>query len=240
MEIITHRPIFLLFDWLRGAPGVTAASVTISFFAVAMVIFVTLPIHEYAHAFSAKILGDDTAERQGRLTLNPFAHIDPVGALILLMVPFGWAKPVPVNPVRCRKVKARTAVVIISAAGPLSNIVLAYIVMIITKITLLNADLGNEMLYYIIMALYLIIQINVYIAIFNLLPVPPLDGSKILFIFLKPKWMYKMMEHQQIISIVFLVLLFIQGSPLRWLLERLSFYMLNGLDFLSGFILRLF
>ena len=230
-------PILLLFDWLFRN-GADAIDVLISFFAVGVMIFVVFPIHECAHGFTAKLLGDDTAERQGRLTLNPFAHIDPLGAFMMLLVPIGWAKPVPVNVSRCHKVKAKSAMALTAAAGPLSNIIMAYIFIIIYKLLPASLYFSNTAMSYLPMAFLMILQLNVYIAVFNLFPIPPLDGSKILFffLFLKTKWMYRIMQYQNIINLVFMVMIFIPDSPVRRMIQFLSDYIIRGLNLLSGFL----
>jgi Zn-dependent protease len=237
MDIIRYRPIFQLFEWLAG--NTSAANVLISFFAAGVLIFMIFPVREYACGLMAKYLGDDTAERQGRLTLNPFAHIDLLGSLILLFAPLGWSKPMPINPGRCHKVKGKTAMLLTTLAGPAALIIIAYIFIIIFKLIAVNATPSAAMLY-VLDAIIIIVQICVFIAVLNLLPIPPLAGSKILFFFLKPHQMYKIMEHQRIITMVFFVLLFIPNSPLLWLIQEIAYYMLFGLDLLSGFIIRIF
>jgi Zn-dependent protease len=244
MDIIRYRPIFQLFDWLAG--NTTAVSVLISFFAAGVMIFMIFPVREYACGMMAKYLGDDTAERQGRLTLNPFAHIDLLGSLMLLFAPFGWSKPMPINPGRCHKVKGKTAMLLTTLAGPAALIIMAYIFLIIHKLIIVNASedfinffMGNSppsAIIYLSIAVGLIVDICVFIAVLNLLPIPPLAGSRILFFFLKPHQMYKIMEHQRIITIAFFVLLFIPGSPLRWLINELAGLILSLLNILSGFI----
>src|SRR5215208_7117684 len=142
----------------------------------------SLSFHEWAHAWSASKLGDDTAERAGRLTLNPLPHIDIIGtiALPLLGVPFGWAKPVPVDPTRFRStVRMGTGMAITAAAGPLSNLLLATIcAAVFGALARFSPDVvmpgqGIRTL------LLLMIRLNVTLALFNLIPVPPLDGSRI-------------------------------------------------------------
>jgi Zn-dependent protease len=152
-----------------------------------VVLVLSLSVHEWAHAFAAFKLGDDTAERQGRLTLNPLAHIDPLGSILLplLNVPFGWAKPVPVNPARfTRKVTMKTGMAITAFAGPLSNFVLALLATIALGLTLRLHVPTDEaftprtspMLF----TLTLAVTMNVGLGLFNLLPIPPLDGSRLL------------------------------------------------------------
>lgn len=142
----------------------------------------SLSVHEWAHAFSAFRLGDDTALREGRLTLNPISHIDPLGTLLLplLGIPFGWAKPVPVNPARFRRgVSMGTGMAITAFAGPLSNFVLAIVCAfglgILLRIEGREAADGGVFL-----LLVYGLQLNVALGLFNLLPVYPLDGSRII------------------------------------------------------------
>jgi Zn-dependent protease len=150
-------------------------------------LLLSLTVHEFAHAWSAWKLGDDTAAMQGRLTLNPVAHIDPIGTLLLplLGIPFGWAKPVPVNPARFRReVNMSTGMMITALAGPASNILLAIASAVSWGLTLrfapqtLEANPGLQQL------LFTVMGMNVGLAIFNLLPVPPLDGSRVVENFL--------------------------------------------------------
>jgi len=145
-------------------------------------LLLSLTVHEWAHAWSAYRLGDDTASIQGRLTLNPIAHIDLVGTLVLplLGIPFGWAKPVPVNPTRFRRgVGMSTGMVMTAAAGPLSNVVLAFLAAVAFGLIgrfspeTLTHTMGISSL------LTTLIVINVSLAIFNLIPIPPLDGSRV-------------------------------------------------------------
>lgn len=140
-------------------------------------IIYALTVHEFFHAFTAASLGDDTAKNLGRLSLNPLVHIDFVGFLMLLLIGFGWGKPVPFNPNNLKNQKYGSA--IISFAGPLSNIISCFIFLGILKylIPLLNFSPSDLLIYFLS---YLVI-INLILAIFNLIPIPPLDGSKILF-----------------------------------------------------------
>ena len=134
----------------------------------------SLCFHEFAHGFIAYKLGDHTALRQGRLTLNPLAHLDPMGSIMILFVGFGWAKPVPVNPVNFKN--PRFDMMKVAFAGPASNLILALAGGLFFRlITYVNIN-GN---YELIQALYLFMSINIALAIFNLLPISPLDGAQI-------------------------------------------------------------
>lgn len=142
---------------------------------VAIVYAIT--IHEFSHALAGKLEGDGTAESMGRLTLNPLSHIDPWGFLLLLFVGFGWGRPVPFNPIFLKH--KRWGPALISLAGPLSNIVSLIVFGLIHKALLTTGQFDQNN--YLIILLGLLIQINAILAIFNLIPIPPLDGSKLLF-----------------------------------------------------------
>ncbi len=141
-------------------------------------ILIALTFHEYAHGKVADLLGDHTPYHQGRLTLNPLPHIDWVGFLMLLLFKFGWAKPVQVNPMNFKNVGMKRGMLLVSAAGPAMNFALAFVGMLLYKYVLLFS--GQEWAHITMNLLIPLIWINIFLAIFNLLPVPPLDGSKIL------------------------------------------------------------
>ena len=145
-----------------------------SLLAKAVILLVALPIHEFAHAFVAYRLGDDTAARRGRLTLNPLRHLDPLGSLMIFFVGFGWAKPVPVNPYSLRH-GSRAGYALVAAAGPASNLFLAALVGVLWRIGLLNAVPDNVVQFALIF-----MSINVSLCLFNLIPLAPLDGSGVL------------------------------------------------------------
>ena len=145
-----------------------------SLLAKAVILLVALPIHEFAHAFTAYRLGDDTAARLGRLTLNPLRHLDPLGSAMIFFVGFGWAKPVPVNPGNLRH-GSRRGYALVAAAGPASNLLLAAVVGVLWRLGLLSGASKDVVQFALIF-----MSINVSLCIFNLIPLAPLDGSGVL------------------------------------------------------------
>lgn len=147
---------------------------------------VALTIHELAHGWTAFQLGDDTAKRAGRLTLNPLKHLDPLGTLMILFAGFGWAKPVPFDPYAVTR-RTPAGVMIVAAAGPISNLLMAIVASIPFQTGLLNSALASGgLLLYARPFLATFIYLNLILLFFNLLPVSPLDGEKVLTYFLPP------------------------------------------------------
>lgn len=216
-------PIFDFIDFCTGNGSLE--NFIFSFFGVLAFLFICIPVHECAHAFAAKLLGDDTAESKGRLTLNPFAHIDLMGTIMMFVCSIGWAKPTPVDLRRCKKVSMRAANVIVSAAGPLSNIIMAFLFVVIYKVLILIA-IQNEaaVLVQVAFIVSYVAQLNAFLAVFNLIPVPPFDGYHILASFLPAKALVFMERNAQIINIVLLILL-------------VSGYVSIPISFLSGKII---
>jgi Zn-dependent protease len=184
-------------------------------------LLLSLTFHEFAHAWSAHRLGDDTAERAGRLTLNPLPHIDPIGTLLLplLGAPIGWAKPVPVNSARFRRdVSASRGIVFTSAAGPLSNLLLATICAVIFGLLvrfapgLVAPGEGVRSL------LTMMIRLNVMLAVFNLLPIPPLDGGHVAEALVPYRMRGAWDSFARFAPLVLLALIFLPMSPLRTIL----------------------
>lgn len=173
-------------------------------------VIIAMTFHEYAHAFSADKLGDDTPRMQGRLTLNPLKHIDPVGFFLLLFAGVGWGRPVQINPVKFnRNVSMSKGEAIVSFAGPLMNIILALISAFIFGIVIKFNILANVNLQYaeiILIFLMQLIYINIGLGVFNLIPLPPLDGSKILRHFLPYNAKMWFDKYQYIFYIAFIVM----------------------------------
>jgi len=175
---------------------------------------IAIAFHEFAHAYIADKLGDDTPRRQGRLTLNPITHLDPVGSFLLLFAGFGWGKPVQINPRNFdRKMSMSKGEALVSLAGPVMNFILAFvflIVMYIVRATHILDSLDSNISYIIWTILSLIIGVNVSLGVFNLIPLPPLDGSKILMHFLPYNAKRVFIEKSQWFYIGF-VILFVTG-----------------------------
>jgi Zn-dependent protease len=183
---------------------------------VAIMLLVGFPIHEFSHALAAYRLGDGTAKLFGRLTINPIAHFDPVGGILLAVTfigsaasgsafGFGWAKPTPVNPMNL--MYGRRGEAIVAAAGPLSNLVLAAAAAIPLRYLIANPELAVQVgLLWDILSYFVLI--NLVLMVFNLIPVPPLDGSKVLFAFLDRRTEYQIRPILEQYGFFILILLF--------------------------------
>lgn len=173
-------------------------------------ILIAITFHEFAHAFAADKLGDNTPRSQGRLTLNPLKHIDPVGFALLIVAGFGWGKPVQVNPVNYkRNISMTKADAIVAFAGPLMNFVLAILSTIVLAVLLkynLLVNLSTRVMWIVLVFIMELILINVGLGLFNLIPLPPLDGSKILNHFLPAKTRQWFEQNQYILYMIFVVI----------------------------------
>jgi len=176
-------------------------------------LLVGLTFHEFSHAFTADQLGDHRPRAMGRLTLNPIAHVDPIGALMLVVAGFGWAKPVMVNPAALRG--GRQSMALVAFAGPIANVVVAIVFAIVFRVMgLAGAGTG-----FFPGLVELIVQLNILLAIFNLIPIPPLDGYNVLLAYLPPRQAVTLQRYAPYGVIVLLLLIFVPGSPLRALLS---------------------
>lgn len=193
----------------------------IDLFVILLVTIVfSLTLHEFGHAASAKLLGDDTAERAGRLTLNPWAHIDPAGLLMVMFVGFGWARPVPINPGGLRQ---KWGAAVVAGAGPFMNLVLAFVAVNLYALIAFKGSLHASEV--IVRALAVTAQINLLLMLFNLIPLGPLDGHYI-FSWLLPRdvatrYDYFNMRYGSYIFLSLIVLSFL-GVPIFRVLSSLS------------------
>lgn len=219
------------------------------------IILMALTVHEYSHGYIAYRMGDSTAKYMGRLTLNPLKHIDPIGLIAMIFVRFGWAKPVPINPRNFKNPKAGMA--LSALAGPVSNILMAILGAIILGIfnyigfanSIAFMDVRNFISYtsesdfssFFIMGIqffYIFMLVNTYLAVFNFIPVPPLDGSRIVTYFLPPKlgYYYNYIERYGFLVLILLLYTGILSVPLQFL----STFIINGiisvLDFIPFFM----
>lgn len=172
-----------------------------------------ITLHELSHGFVAYKLGDDTAKSKGRLTLNPLKHLDPIGLLMMLVFHVGWAKPVPVNMYRFKNPKRGMALT--ALAGPVSNLLIAVVFMFLYGAAFI--PLGRSSVgYYFLQMIQLTAIISIGLAIFNFLPLPPLDGSKVLFSLMSDERYYKLMRYERYGGIVMLILVAtgVLGKPL--------------------------
>ena len=165
-------------------------------------LLIAMVIHEYAHALVADYMGDDTPRLMGRLTLNPMAHIDPIGALMLLVARFGWAKPVMINPNNFRS--WRKGELCVAFAGPAANLIVAFVALV-AQVVFSRLDLFTGTALQLVLSMIVIYNIN--FAIFNLLPLPPLDGSRILMCFLTSEWNYRLASLERYSFIILIALM---------------------------------
>lgn len=195
------------------------------------VIFLTLPIHEFAHGWVATKLGDDTPRYQGRLSLNPLVHIDYFGALCILMFGFGWAKPVQVNTRNFRNPKRDMAIT--ALAGPLSNLIMAFLFFLLANgVLVLFASF--DFIHYIVFFFGFVAKINITLAVFNLIPIPPLDGSRIIAALLPDRTYYKLMQYERYLYFALLALLFLDVLDLP--LSLLSNGVISFMKWIFDFI----
>lgn len=205
-------------------------------------VLIAITFHEFAHAFVAVKLGDETPRNQGRLNLNPFSHLDPVGVVMLIFAHIGWGKPVQINPNNfTRKISARTGEALVSLAGPVMNFILAIVFAIIFYALQTFATsfvLENQIGSIILAMIQYTVIVNVGLGVFNLIPLPPLDGSKILMAFLPYNAKRWFEEHTQLFYIIFLIIWITPISSM--IISPIINGITSGLDSLVGGVFSLF
>lgn len=182
-------------------------------------VLVAITVHEFSHALAAYKMGDTTAADQGRLSLNPLDHLDPIGTLMLIIFRFGWAKPVPINPYRFKNYKK--GVIIVSLAGPASNLIMALAGAILARFVI---PLGINVLS---QFTYTFIFINIVLAIFNLLPIPPLDGSRLITVMIPPKYNHIAVFLERYGFLILVILLFGFPGIFSAVVQPIARYLLN-------------
>lgn len=206
----------MLLDLLNSRGELSFETLLFTFLSYAMVILLALPVHELAHGYVADKLGDHTARWNGRLTMNPFAHLDIMGTLMIFLFGVGYAKPVPVNPRNFRNYK--TGMALTALAGPVSNLLMAFLSMAVLRGFYAFLPYGTA-LNIAITFFQQFALINISLAIFNLLPIPPLDGFRIVANLLPPKWSYYVDRYQMYITMAVMLLVFsgVLSRPISYL-----------------------
>ena len=193
--------IFSIFDY-----NLSIGELIILLFGITAVFMISLSFHEWAHGFVAYKQGDPSAKMTGRLTLNPLAHIDATGFVMFLLIGVGWAKPMPVNPNNFKKY--RSGIAKVSIAGVVANLILCIIGSFLYIFTLNMLGDGNDLL---VIIMYWLMLVNAYLLVFNLIPIPPLDGSKVLMAVLPERYYFSYMSFEQF-GMFFLLLLITFGA----------------------------
>ena len=223
----------MLFDLISGISqgGLDFMTILVNILASLVVIFLIMPFHEWAHAFVAYKLGDTGMKYRGRLTLNPIEHIDPIGALMIIFLGFGWAKPVPIDSSNFKNPKVGMG--ISALAGPVANLIAAivggfiYCALFFFFPQFMYVDKVGQ---YVSLFFSYYIFLNVTLAVFNLVPIPPLDGSKILFMFLPDRIVASIYKYERFFYIAIIALLWSGVIPI----STVSGYLTNFILWLTG------
>lgn len=204
----------MLQDILSG--NMSLPLLLLEFITLSLIVLVVLPVHEMAHGYVAYRLGDPTAKNMGRLTPNPLAHLDPIGTLMIFLLGFGYAKAVPVNPYNFRNPK--TGMALTALAGPVSNLLMAVLAVGLYRLLsfFITSAYVNSILYWMLILVFA--SVNVGLAVFNLLPIPPLDVYRILSVILPDRWIYLIgrYENYLIILVMFLIFTGVLSTPISF------------------------
>lgn len=228
--------IFSVIRMIIAGQPIDIGAVFAQVLAIIFVILCILPLHEFAHGWVASKLGDPTAKLDGRLTLNPLASVDPVGTVWLFLFGFGWAKPVPVDARYFKKPKRDMAIV--ALAGPVSNLLAALVGAVILFALVAFVPYNNNAMNFILSVLSYYVTVNVTLAAFNLLPIPPLDGSRILGAFLSDRALATYYRYQNIFVMVLFVLMF--SGAFSGPLYAVESVLTRGVTWLAALPFRLF
>ena len=220
----------MLITFLRNMDNLTPMDLLFLFVAYGAVLLVCLPVHEFAHGLVAYWCGDKTAKYQGRLSLNPFRHLDLWGTIMILTVGIGYAKAVPVNTFNLRNRKRD--MILVSLAGPLSNLLMAVLSAGIFRVCSLFVTDINLLYALWLLFVWVMMSVNISLMVFNLLPIPPLDGSRLWSSLLPGKWAYELERNSQYITMGLFVLLFagVLDAPLNFMQDLVG----TGIGYLVG------
>ena len=222
----------MLLQFLQQRASMTPLDLLFMMLAYAVILLLCLPVHEFAHGLVAHWCGDDTAKWYGRLTLNPFKHLDTMGTILILVAGFGYAKPVPVNSRNFRNYKRD--MILVALAGPASNFLMALVAAVAFRLTpvLFGNHMGLDLLFALLFKI--IIDVNITLMVFNLLPIPPLDGSRLWSSLLPGRWAYALEQYSRYITMGLMVLIFVGAldMPLYWM----QYGVYTVLDLLTGWI----
>ena len=202
-------------------------------------LLLAISLHEAAHGYAAYFMGDRTAKYQGRLSLNPLHHLDPMGAICMLLFRFGWAKPVPINPFNFKK--RRAGIIVVSLAGPFANFLLGLVSAILYCLTLYVGTLmanPSSIINFIAIILQMSMYMNVGLMIFNLIPIPPLDGSKILLEFLPYRARESFYRFERYFGLILILLVYV--GTLTPILGFFQSHVLNFYQIVCNLILGIF